>query len=94
MQIQREFHFILFLDMGRFKQTARKCTPPLIPVLTPTVYLNPDGTVKRDPKKDRIKEIRSKMAKTIEMMEEIKIMILDLNSSENSDVEEIQLPKI
>ena len=80
--------------MGRFKQTARKCTPPLIPVLTPTVYLNPDGTVKRDPKKDRIKEIRSKMAKTIEMMEEIKIMILDLNSSENSDVEEIQLPKI
>ena len=94
MQIQREFHFILFLDMGRFKQTARKSTPPLIPVLTPTVYLNPDGTVKRDPKKDRIKEIRSKMAKTIEMMEEIKIMILDLNSSENSDVEEIQLPKI
>ena len=80
--------------MGRFKQTARKSTPPLIPVLTPTVYLNPDGTVKRDPKKDRIKEIRSKMAKTIEMMEEIKIMILDLNSSENSDVEEIQLPKI
>ena len=90
MQIQREFHFILFLDMGRFKQTARKCTPPLIPVLTPTVYLNPDGTVKRDPKKDRIKEIRSKMAKTIEMMEEIKIMILDLNSSENSDVQEIE----
>ena len=80
--------------MGRFKQTPRKSTPPLIPVLTPTVYLNPDGTVKRDPKKDRIKEIRSKMAKTIEMMEEIKIMILDLNSSENSDVEEIQLPKI
>ena len=76
--------------MGRFKQTARKCTPPLIPVLTPTVYLNPDGTVKRDPKKDRIKEIRSKMAKTIEMMEEIKIMILDLNSSENSDVQEIE----
>ena len=76
--------------MGRFKQTARKCTPPLIPVLTPTVYLNPDGTVKRDPKKDRIKEIRSKMAKTIEMMEEIKIMILDLNSSDNSDVQEIE----
>ena len=90
MQIQREFHFILFLDMGRFKQTARKSTPPLIPVLTPTVYLNPDGTVKRDPKKDRIKEIRSKMAKTIEMMEEIKIMILDLNSSDNSDVQEIE----
>ena len=77
--------------MGRFKQTARKSTPPLIPVLTPTVYLNPDGTVKRDPKKDRkdrIKKIRSKMAiahdemeNAIKMMNEVKIMILDLDSS-------------
>ena len=78
--------------MGRFKQTARKCTPPLIPVLTPTVYLNPDGTVKRDPKKDRIKEIRSKMAKAIEIIIEAKEMLFNLD--ENSDVEEIQLPKI
>ena len=75
--------------MGRFKQTARKCTPPLIPVLTPTVYLNPDGTVKRDPKKDRMRAIRSKMEDAMKMLDEIKIMILDLNSSENSDVEEI-----
>ena len=95
MQIQREFHFILFLDMGRFKQTARKCTPPLIPVLTPTVYLNPDGTVRKDPKKERMRAIRSKMEDAMKMLDEIKIMILDLNSSENSDVEEIlQLPKI
>ena len=82
--------------MGRFKQTARKSTPPLIPVLTPTVYLNPDGTVKRDPKndrKDRIKKIRSKMAKAIQMMDEIKIMIFDLDSSENSDVQEIEQQK-
>ena len=84
-------HFIF--DMGRFKQTARKSTPPLIPVLTPTVYLNPDGTVKRDPKQDRMTAIRSKMAKAIEMMDEIKIMILDLDSSENSDVQEIEQPK-
>ena len=82
--------------MGRFKQTARKCTPPLIPVLTPTVYLNPDGTVKRDPKKDRkdrLKKIRSEMAKAIQMMDEIKIMIFDLDSSENSDVQEIEQQK-
>ena len=90
MQIQREFHFILFLDMGRFKQTARKCTPPLIPVLTPTVYLNPDGTVKRDPKKEReqqLSAIRSKMAKAIKIMNEAKEMLFNLD--ENSDVEEI-----
>ena len=95
MQIQREFHFILFLDMGRFKQTARKCTPPLIPVLTPTVYLNPDGTVRKDQKQkreDRIKKIQSEMAKAIEIMIEVKEMILDLDS--NSDVEEILQPKV
>ena len=80
--------------MGRFKQTPRKSTPPMI--LTPTVYLNPDGTVRKDQKndrKDRIKDIRSKMEDAMKMLDEIKIMILDLNSSENSDVEEIQLPK-
>ena len=74
--------------MGRFKQTARKSTPPMI--LTPTVYLNPDGTVRKDPKKDRenrMRAIRSKMENAMKMMEEIKIMILDLD--ENSDVEEI-----
>ena len=71
----------------RTKRTARKCTPPM--VLTPTVYLNPDGTVKRDPKKDRMRAIRSKMEDAMKMLDEIKIMILDLNSSENSDVEEI-----
>ena len=95
MQIQREFHFILFLDMGRFKQTARKCTPGLIPVLTPTVYLNPDGTIKKDPKKDRedrMKKIRSKMENAMKMLNEVKIMILDLDS--NSDVEEILQPKV
>ena len=51
----------------RTKRTARKCTPPLIPVLTPTVYLNPDGTVKRDPKKDRkdrIEAIQDQMRQT------------------------------
>ena len=76
--------------MGRFKQTARKCTPALIPVLTPTVYLNPDGTVKRDPKKDReqqLSAIRSKMAKAIKIMNEAKEMLFNLD--ENSDVEEI-----
>ena len=95
MQIQREFHFILFLDMGRFKQTARKCTPPLIPVLTPTVYLNPDGTVRKDPKKereDRMIKIRSKMARAIRMLNEVKEMIIDLD--ENSDVEEIQQSQV
>ena len=95
MQIQKEFHFILFLDMGRFKQTARKSTPGLIPVLTPTVYLNPDGTIKKDPKKDRedrMKKIRSKMENAMKMLNEVKIMILDLDS--NSDVEEILQPKV
>ena len=94
MQIQREFHFILFLDMGRFKQTARKCTPALIPVLTPTVYLNPDGTITKDRKKHQIKQMRSKMEDAMKMLDEIKIMILDLNSSENSDVQEIEQPKV
>ena len=78
--------------MGRFKQTARKSTPPM--VLTPTVYLNPDGTVKLDPKKDRMRAIRSKMEDAMKMLDEIKIMILDLNSSENSDVEEIQQSQV
>ena len=94
MQIQREFHFILFLDMGRFKQTARKCTPGLIPVMTPTVYLNPDGTITKDRKKHQIKQMRSKMEDAMKMLDEIKIMILDLNSSEFSDVEEILQPKV
>ena len=71
----------------RTKRTARKCTPPM--VLTPTVYLNADGTIKKDPKKDRMRAIRSKMEDAMKMLDEIKIMILDLNSSENSDVEEI-----
>ena len=93
MQIQREFHFILFLDMGRFKQTARKCTPGLIPVMTPTVYLNPDGTITKDRKKHQIKQMRSKMEDAMKMLDEIKIMILDLNSSENSDVQEIEQQK-
>ena len=78
--------------MGRFKQTPRRSTPPMI--LTPTVYLNPDGTVRKDPKKDRIKEIRSKMENAMKMLNEVKIMILDLNLSENSDVEEILQPKV
>ena len=93
MQIQREFHFILFLDMGRFKQTARKCTPALIPVLTPTVYLNPDGTITKDRRKNRIKEMRSKMEKAFQLMNEVKEIILDLDSSENSDVQEIEQQK-
>ena len=81
--------------MGRSKQTARKCTPGLIPVMTPTVYLNPDGTITKDPKQkreDRMKEIRSKMARAIQIMNEAKEMLFNLD--ENSDVEEIQLPKI
>ena len=72
----------------RTKRTARKCTPPMI--LTPTVYLNPDGTVRKDPKKDRenrMRAIQSKMENAMKMLDEIKIMILDLD--ENSDVEEI-----
>ena len=79
--------------MGRFKQTPRKSTPPMI--LTPTVYLNPDGTVRKDPKKDRedrMKKIRSKMENAMKMLNEVKIMILDLDS--NSDVEEILQPKV
>ena len=74
--------------MGRFKQTARKSTPPM--VLTPTVYLNPDGTIKKDPKKDRehqLSVIRSKMARAIQIMNEAKEMLFNLD--ENSDVEEI-----
>ena len=74
----------------RTKRTARKCTPGLIPVLTPTVYLNPDGTIKKDPKKDReqqLSAIRSKMAKAIKIMNEAKEMLFNLD--ENSDVEEI-----
>ena len=77
----------------RTKRTARKCTPPMIPVLTPTVYLNPDGTVTKDRKKHQIKEMRSKLEEAFQLMNEVKEIILDFDS--NSDVEEIlQLPKI
>ena len=78
----------------RTKRTARKCTPGLIPVLTPTVYLNPDGTITKDRKKNRIKEMRSKMEKAFQLMNEVKEIILDLDSSEFSDVEEILQPKV
>ena len=71
----------------RTKRTLRKATPALIPVMTPTVYLNPDGTVTMDRKKNQIKTIRSKMQEAFQLMDEIKIMILDLDSSENSDVD-------
>ena len=59
------------------------------------MYLNPDGTVRKDQKQkreDRIKKIQSEMAKAIEIMIEVKEMILDLDS--NSDVEEILQPKV
>ena len=76
--------------MPRTKQTARKSTPAFN--LTPAVYLNPDGTVKKDRKKDRITKIRSKMARAIKMMNEAQEMLLD--PDENSDVEEIQQPQV
>ena len=79
----------------RTKRTARKSTPAFN--LTPTVILNPDGTIKKDRKKEReyrISAIRSKMARAMRMMNEVKEMIIDLDSFENSDVEEIlQLPE-
>ena len=71
----------------RTKRTARKCTPGLIPVLTPTVYLNPDGTIKKDPKKDRIEAIQGQMRQasnliTLAFMDmEIVRQKLDLASS-------------
>ena len=77
----------------RTKRTLRKATPPFN--LTPTVILNPDGTIKKDRKKEReqqLSAIRSKMAKAIKIMNEAKEMLFNLD--ENSDVEEIQLPKI
>ena len=74
----------------RTKRTARKCTPPMIPVLTPTVYLNPDGTVTKDRKKHQIKEMRSKLEEAFQLMNEVKEIILDFDS--NSDVEEILQP--
>ena len=73
----------------RTKRTARKCTPPMIPVLTPTVYLNSDGTVTKDRRKHQIKEMRSKLEEAFQLMNEVKEIILDLDSSEFSDVEEI-----
>ena len=76
----------------RTKRTLRKATPALIPVMTPTVYLNSDGTVTKDRRKNRIKEMRSKMEKAFQLMNEVKEMILDLDS--NSDVEEILQPKV
>ena len=76
----------------RTKRTARKCTPPMIPVLTPTVYLNPDGTVTKDRKKHQIKEMRSKLEEAFQLMNEVKEIILDFDS--NSDVEEIQQSQV
>ena len=78
----------------RTKRTLRKATPALIPVMTPTVYLNSDGTVTKDRKKHQIKEMRSKMEEAFQLMNEVKEIILDLNSSEFSDVEEILQPKV
>ena len=92
--IEISLHFIFDIMPPRTKRTLRKATPALIPVMTPTVYLNPDGTITKDRKKHQIKEMRSKLEEAFQLMNEVKEIILDLDSSENSDVQEIELPKI
>ena len=74
----------------RTKRTLRKATPALIPVMTPTVYLNSDGTVTKDRRKHQIKEMRSKLEEAFQLMNEVKEIILDFDSSEFSDVQEIE----
>ena len=92
--IEISLHFIFDIMPPRTKRTARKATPAIIPVVTPTVYLNPDGTVTTDRKKNKIKLMRSKLEEAFQLMNEVKEIILDLNSSEFSDVEEILQPKV
>ena len=81
--------------MARGKQTFRMTT-----VHTPrpesSVALNRDGTIKKDPARDRIQKLKSKfmkakkmMRESLEIMNEVEQEFLNLEKTNFQDVEEI-----
>ena len=85
--------------MARGKQTFRMSTggaPSKIPRPEPAIALNRDGSVKRDPVKDRIKKMKSDfmrakklMKEAQEIMAQVEISFLDLEKTDFQDAEEI-----
>ena len=82
--------------MARGKQTFRMSTggaPSKIPRPEPAIALNRDGSVKRDPVKDRIKKMKSDfmrakklMKEAQEIMAQVEISFLDLEKTDFQDL--------
>ena len=95
--IEISLHFILDI-MARGKTTPRMTTGPghTPRPNEPAIALNRDGSVKRDPVKDRIKKMKRDFLRAKQLMNEaLKIMgqvgqeFLDLEKTDFQDVEEI-----
>ena len=83
--------------MARGKTTPRMTTGPgHTPRPEPSVALNRDGTIKKDPARERIRKmkadfIRAKklMKEAQEIMAQVEISFLDLEKTDFQDVDEI-----
>ena len=88
--------------MARGKQTFRMSTggaPSKIPRPEPAIALNRDGSVKRDPVKDREERIRKMkaefcrakqlMKEAQELMAKVEISFLDLEKTDFSDLQDL-----
>ena len=86
--------------MARGKQTFRMSTggaPSKIPRPEPAIALNRDGSVKRDPVKDRIKKMKSDfmrakklMKEAQEIMAQVEISFLDLEKTDFQDLQDLE----
>ena len=82
--------------MARGKQTFRMTTggaPSTIPRPEPAIALNRDGTIKRDPARERIRKmkrdfLRAKqlMKEAQEIMAQVEMTFLDLEKTDFSDL--------
>ena len=83
--------------MARGKTTPRMTTGPgHTPRPEPSVALNRDGSVKKDPVKDRIRKMKADfmrakklMKEAQEIMAQVEISFLDLEKTDFQDAEEI-----
>ena len=92
--IEISLHFIL--DMARGKQTFRMTTggaPSTIPRPQSSVALNRDGTIKKDPARERIRKMKADflrakklMKEAQEIMAQVEISFLDLEKTDFQDL--------
>ena len=85
--------------MARTKTTPRMTTggaPSKIPRPEPAIALNRDGSVKRDPARERIRKMKADFMRAKKMMEEaqkimaqVEITFLNLEKTDFQDVDEI-----